>query len=183
MLAHGAKVPKGVYGWYVDVTSNSVVVSIGKGSSRPASISSPPAAPMCRACVSSSKPNSRRCAPTLKGGLGYLRIRATATCTPARSASTSPRARPRLRERRSLRRRRRAGVPGRLGRNGPAVDARPADRHLSRRRTSRTRARPATTGRGSQISGAHTQSATVYGWGKGDATVKGSTAVGVGSRH
>jgi streptogrisin C len=30
------------------------------------------------------------------------------------------------------------------------------------------------------ISGAHTQSATVYGWGKGDVTVKGSTAVGVG---
>jgi streptogrisin C len=31
------------------------------------------------------------------------------------------------------------------------------------------------------ISGAHTQSATVYGWGKGDVTVKGSTAVGVGA--
>jgi streptogrisin C len=30
-LAQGAKVPKGVYGWYVDVQSNSVVVSIGKG--------------------------------------------------------------------------------------------------------------------------------------------------------
>ena len=30
-LAQGAKVPKGVYGWYVDVKSNSVVVTIGRG--------------------------------------------------------------------------------------------------------------------------------------------------------
>ena len=30
-LAQGAKVPKGVYGWYVDVQRNSVVASIGKG--------------------------------------------------------------------------------------------------------------------------------------------------------
>ncbi len=31
LLAHGARVPKGVYGWYVDLPSNSVVVSVGKG--------------------------------------------------------------------------------------------------------------------------------------------------------
>ena len=29
--AQGGKVPKGVYGWYVDLPSNSVVVSVGKG--------------------------------------------------------------------------------------------------------------------------------------------------------
>jgi streptogrisin C len=31
LLAQGAKAPKGVYGWYVDLPSNSVVVSIGAG--------------------------------------------------------------------------------------------------------------------------------------------------------
>jgi streptogrisin C len=31
VLAYGGKAPKGVYGWYVDLPSNSVVVSIGKG--------------------------------------------------------------------------------------------------------------------------------------------------------
>lgn len=31
VLAHGGKAPKGVYGWYVDVPTNSVVVSVGKG--------------------------------------------------------------------------------------------------------------------------------------------------------
>jgi streptogrisin C len=31
LLARGAEVPKGVYGWYVDLPSNSVVVSVGKG--------------------------------------------------------------------------------------------------------------------------------------------------------
>jgi hypothetical protein len=31
LLAQGAKAPKGVYGWYVDLPSNSVVVSIGVG--------------------------------------------------------------------------------------------------------------------------------------------------------
>lgn len=31
VLAHGGKAPKGVYGWYVDLPSNSVVVSVGKG--------------------------------------------------------------------------------------------------------------------------------------------------------
>ena len=31
MLAQGAKAPKGVYGWYVDLASNSVVVGVGKG--------------------------------------------------------------------------------------------------------------------------------------------------------
>ncbi|WP_149193048.1 S1 family peptidase [Luteimonas suaedae] len=31
ILAQGAKVPRGVYGWYVDLPTNSVVVSIGHG--------------------------------------------------------------------------------------------------------------------------------------------------------
>lgn len=31
LLAHGAKAPRGVYGWYVDLPSNSVVVSVGRG--------------------------------------------------------------------------------------------------------------------------------------------------------
>ena len=31
VLAHGGKAPRGVYGWYVDLPSNSVVVSVGRG--------------------------------------------------------------------------------------------------------------------------------------------------------
>jgi len=31
VLGHGGRAPKGVYGWYVDLPSNSVVVSVGKG--------------------------------------------------------------------------------------------------------------------------------------------------------
>ncbi|TXH77452.1 MAG: S1 family peptidase [Lysobacteraceae bacterium] len=36
LLAQGAKVPKGVYGWYVDLPTNSVVVSVGAGSEKTA---------------------------------------------------------------------------------------------------------------------------------------------------
>jgi len=36
VLARGGSAPKGVYGWYVDLQSNSVVVSIGKGQERAA---------------------------------------------------------------------------------------------------------------------------------------------------
>ncbi len=31
VLAHGGKAPRGVYGWYVDLPGNSVVVSVGRG--------------------------------------------------------------------------------------------------------------------------------------------------------
>ena len=72
MLAQGGKVPKGVYGWYVDVTTNSVVVAIGKGQQK-AGIDfvarSGANAQVVRFNVE-EQPSLRG---TLKGGLGYLR--------------------------------------------------------------------------------------------------------------
>ncbi len=73
VLAHGAKVPKGVYGWYVDLPSNSVVVTVGKGGQR-AGIdfvaASGADAQSVRFETVDEQPSLRA---DLKGGLGYLR--------------------------------------------------------------------------------------------------------------
>jgi len=73
VLAQGGKVPKGVYGWYVDVQSNSVVVSVGKGKQQ-AGIdfvaASGADARTVRLVTADEQPTLRS---TLKGGLGYLR--------------------------------------------------------------------------------------------------------------
>ncbi|HET6436337.1 MAG TPA: S1 family peptidase [Xanthomonadaceae bacterium] len=72
-LARGAKVPKGVYGWHVDLQSNTVVVSIGKGGQQ-AGVDfvarSGADARTVRFQVEDEQPTLRS---TLKGGLGYLR--------------------------------------------------------------------------------------------------------------
>jgi streptogrisin C len=72
-LAQGAKVPKGVYGWYVDVQNNSVVVSIGRGGQK-AGIDfvadSGANVQTVRFVVDAEQPSLRS---DLKGGLGYLR--------------------------------------------------------------------------------------------------------------
>ncbi|MGH8108491.1 MAG: S1 family peptidase [Arenimonas sp.] len=73
VLAHGAKVPNGVFGWYVDVQSNSVVVSIGQGHQKAAIdfvADSGANAESVRFVVDEEQPSLRG---TLKGGLGYLR--------------------------------------------------------------------------------------------------------------
>src|SRR5262249_43290977 len=65
--------PKGVYGWYVDLQSNSVVVSIGKGQQQAAVnfvAASGADAQTIRVVVEDEQPSLRS---TLKGGLGYLR--------------------------------------------------------------------------------------------------------------
>jgi streptogrisin C len=73
LLAHGAKVPKGVYGWYVDLPSNSVVVTVGKGGQR-AGINFVAASgadvQTVRFETADEQPSLRS---DLKGGLGYLR--------------------------------------------------------------------------------------------------------------
>ena len=73
LLAQGAKVPSGVYGWYVDVQSNSVVLSIGKNGQQ-AGIDfvarSGADAQTLRFVVETEQPSLRS---DLKGGLGYLR--------------------------------------------------------------------------------------------------------------
>ena len=54
----------GVYGWYVDLASNSVVVSIGKGGQQAGIDFVAASGAMCRACGSSSRTSSQACAPT-----------------------------------------------------------------------------------------------------------------------
>lgn len=73
MLAQGAKVPNGVYGWHVDPMSNSVVVSVGRGGQQ-AGIDfvarSGADAQTVRFQIEDEQPTLRS---ALKGGLGYLR--------------------------------------------------------------------------------------------------------------
>ncbi|HZV22480.1 MAG TPA: S1 family peptidase [Luteimonas sp.] len=73
LLAQGGKAPQGVYGWYVDVPGNSVVVSIGVGRQQ-AGIdfvaASGADARSVRFVVDAEQPSLHS---TLQGGLGYLR--------------------------------------------------------------------------------------------------------------
>jgi hypothetical protein len=73
VLAQGGKAPKGVYGWYVDLASNSVVVTVGVGQQR-AGINfiaaSGADARSIRLETAAEQPSLRA---DLKGGLGYLR--------------------------------------------------------------------------------------------------------------
>ena len=72
VLAQGAKVPKGVYGWYVDMPSNSVVVSVGKGLQQAAInfVAASGADVQNVRFATEDQPSLRS---TLQGGLGYLR--------------------------------------------------------------------------------------------------------------
>src|SRR5688572_21426928 len=71
--ARGGKVPNGVYGWYVDLPGNSVVVSVGKGAQQ-AGIDFAAASGVdvqsVRLVVEDEQPSLRA---NLLGGLGYLR--------------------------------------------------------------------------------------------------------------
>ncbi|GAB3352058.1 S1 family peptidase [Lysobacter tyrosinilyticus] len=73
VLARGGKAPGGVYGWYVDVPGNSVVVSIGQGRQQ-AGIdfvaASGADAQNVSFVIDEEQPSLRS---DLKGGLGYLR--------------------------------------------------------------------------------------------------------------
>lgn len=73
MLTRGEQVPAGVYGWYVDVQGNSVVLAIGKGGQK-AGIdfvaASGASVDSIRFVVEEEQPSLRS---DLKGGLGYLR--------------------------------------------------------------------------------------------------------------
>ncbi|WP_242166081.1 S1 family peptidase [Lysobacter sp. M15] len=73
VLAHGGRAPKGVYGWYVDLPSNSVVVSVGKGGQK-AGIdfvaASGADAQTVRFEIAEEQPSLRM---DVLGGYGYLR--------------------------------------------------------------------------------------------------------------
>jgi streptogrisin C len=181
VLAHGGKVPKGVYGWYVDLASNSVVVSIGNGKQQAGVdfvAASGADVQSVRFVVEAEQPTLRA---ALKGGLGYLRNPGDGylyACSIGFNVSkgTTP-------GYVSAGHCGDAGEPvyleGSAGTGpqwtlGPQIGTFQASSFPN----------PGQTGNDwswVSISAAHTQSATVYGWGKGDVTVKGSTAVGVGA--
>jgi streptogrisin C len=141
----GGRAPEGVYGWHVDLPSNSVVVSIGRGQEHAAIdfvAASGADSATVRFVVDEEQPSLRS---TLKGGLGYLRnpgdgylyacsigFNVTKGSTPAMSAPVTAA----RRASRSISRAR--PVPARSGRSVPGSARSP-------RPSSRSRDRPATT--------------------------------------
>ncbi|GAA5004291.1 S1 family peptidase [Pseudoluteimonas lycopersici] len=180
-LTQGTRVPRGVYGWYVDVQSNSVVVSVGKGGQQ-AGVDfvarSGADARTVRFVVEAEQPSLRA---TAKGGLGYLRdpgdgyLYACSIGFNVAKGSTPGYV--------SAGHCGDAGEPtyleGPAGTGpqwtlGPKIGTFQASNFPN----------PGQTGNDWSwiaISSGNTQSATVYGWGKGDVTVKGSTAAAVGA--
>jgi len=176
VLVRGARAPAGVYGWYVDVTSNSVVISVGRGRQQ-AGIDFAAASGIdvrtVRIVQEDEQPSLRS---TLKGGLGYLRnpgdgylyacsigFNVTKGTTPgfvsAGHCGT-------------------AGEPVYLELSpqwtiGPKIGTFSASKFPN----------PGQTGNDYswvQEDAGNTYSATVYGWGSGDVTVHGSTEAAVG---
>jgi len=181
VLARGGSVPKGVYGWYVDLQSNSVVVSIGRGHEQAAInfvAASGADAQTIRVVSEDEQPSLRS---TLKGGLGYLRdpgdgylyacsigFNVTKGSTPAYvTAGHCGTANEPVYFEGS------AGI-GPQWSIGPRIGTFTASKFPQ----------PGQTGNDwsyvTVLSG-NTLPATVYGWGSGDATVHGGTAAGVGS--
>jgi hypothetical protein len=181
VVEHGGKVPKGVYSWYVDLKSNTVVVGVGKGGQK-AGIdfvaASGANADHVRFVTEEEQARPRA---TLEGGLGYIRnpgdgylyacsigFTVTKGTTPAYvSAGHCGN----------------AGEPVYLEGNagtGPQWTIGPQIGTFS------ASSFPASGKSGPDysyitVSGSHTLAPVVYGWGKGDATVHGSTAGGVGT--
>ena len=177
----GGRAPEGVYGWHVDLPSNSVVVSIGRGQEHAAIdfvAASGADSATVRFNVEEEQPSLRS---TLKGGLGYLRnpgdgylyacsigFNVTKGSTPAYVSAGHCGT---------------AGEPvyfeGSAG-TGPQWTIGPRIGTF----TASKFPQPGQTGNDysyvTVVSG-NTLPATVYGWGSGDATVHGGTASGVGT--
>jgi streptogrisin C len=181
VLAQGAKVPKGVYGWYVDLPSNSVVVSVGQGQQK-AGIDFVAASGAdvqnVRFVTAEEQPSLRS---TLQGGLGYLRnpgdgyLYACSIGFNVNQGSTPGYV--------SAGHCGDAGEPvyleGATG-TGPQWTLGPQFGTFY----ASNFPNPGQTGNDwsfVKTNTGNTLSPTVYGWGKGDATVHGSTAVGVGA--
>jgi hypothetical protein len=176
VLAHGSKVPKGVYGWYVDLPSNSVVVSVGKGRQQ-AGIDFLAASGVdvqtVRLDTAEEQPSLR---VDLKGGLGYLRnpgdgylyacsvgFNVTQGSTPGFVSA------------------------GHCGDAGEIAYFEPSQWTLGPRLGSFAASSfpaPGQTGNDYawvRVDANHTLSPTVYGYGNGDVTVRGSTEAAVGA--
>ena len=177
LLARGGKAPKGVYGWYVDLPSNSVVVSVGKGHQQ-AGIdfvaASGADARSVRLVTEDEQPSLRA---TLQGGLGYLRnpgdgylyacsIGFNVTQGTAPGYVT-------------------AGHCGDAGESaylelspqwtlGPKIGTFAASNFPNPGQTGNDYAWV-------RVDAGHTQQPIVYGWGKGDVVVRGNTEAAVGA--
>ncbi len=181
VLAHGGRAPKGVYGWYVDLPSNSVVVSVGKGGQK-AGIDFVAASGAdvntVRFEIADEQPSLRA---DLKGGLGYLRNPGDGylyACSIGFNVSkgttlgyVSAGHCGDAGERTYLEGSAGTGPQWTLG---PQIGTFQASNFPNPGQTGNDYAWVA-------LTAGHTQSAIVYGWGKGDVTVKGSTAGGVGT--
>jgi len=180
VLAQGGKPGKGVYGWYVDVKSNSVVVSIGKGQQQ-AGVNFVAASGIDAQTVRFVVDEQPTLRATLKGGLGYLRnpgdgylyacsigFNVTKGTTPGyvSAGHCGDAGEPVYLEG--------AAGTGPQWSLGPQFGTFQASNFPNPGQTGNDWSWVATTA-------GNTQTATVYGWGKGDVTVKGSTAVGVGA--
>jgi len=177
VLAQGATVPKGVYGWYVDLASNSVVVSIGKGRQQ-AGIDFVAASgadvQSTRFVVEEEQPSLRS---TLKGGLGYLRDPGDGYLYACSIGFTVTK----------------GTVPGYVSAGHCGTTGEPVYLELSPQWTVGPKIGtfaaskfpvPGQTGNDYswiKVDAGNTLLPTVYGWGKGDVTVKGGTAGGVGT--
>ena len=177
VLARGGKAPAGVYGWYVDVASNSVVVSVGKGKQQ-AGINfiaaSGANAQSVRLVVDEEQPSLRA---DLKGGLGYLRNPGDGYLYACSIGFTVTQ----------------GSTPGYVsaGHCGDANE--PVYLELTPQLTLGPRIgtfaasnfpNPGQTGNDYswiRVDAGHTLSPIVYGWGKGDVTVRGGTEAAVGA--
>jgi streptogrisin C len=181
LVERGGKVPKGVYSWYVDQQSNTVVVGIGKGGQK-AGIDFVAASGANAAHVRFVvEEEQARPLASLKGGLGYLRnpgdgyLYACSIGFNALKGSTPVYV--------SAGHCGDAGEPvfleGTAG-TGPQWTLGPQIGTFT------ASSFPAPGGSGPDysyitISGGHTQLPSVHGWTSSDVTVKGSTAGGVGT--
>jgi streptogrisin C len=176
LLAHGARAPSGVYGWYVDQPTNSVVITVGTGGQK-AGIDFAAASGIdvghVRLIVEAEQPKLH---VDLKGGLGYLRNPGDGylyACSVGFTVSqgTTP------------------GFvsAGHCGTAGEIVYFEPSQWTLGPKLGSFAASNfpaPGKTGNDwswVHVDAGHTLSPTVYGYGKGDVTVHGSTEAAVGS--
>ncbi|HEY0662765.1 MAG TPA: S1 family peptidase [Lysobacter sp.] len=176
VLARGGRAPNGVYGWYVDLPSNSVVVSVGKGAQQAGidfAAASGVDAQSVRLVTELEQPSLRL---DLKGGQGYLRnpgdgyLYACSIGFPVTQGSTAAYVT--------------AGHCGDAGENvffepsqwtlGPKIGSFAASNFPNPGQTGNDYAWV-------RVDAGHTTSPIVYGWGKGDVTVRGGTEAAVGT--
>ena len=175
--ARGGKVPKGVYGWYVDLPGNSVVVSVGKGAQQ-AGIDFVAASGVdvqnVRLVTEDEQPSLRS---TLQGGLGYLRNPGDGYLYACSIGFTVTQ----------------GSTPGYVSAGHCGTANEPVYLELSPQWTVGPRIgtfaaskfpQPGQTGNDYswvRVDAGNTLLPAVYGWGKGDVTVRGGTEAAVGA--